>query len=235
VAILGVIGGMALAAWSFARDGEGAARPAALRAIGLLVALLVPALWFLLWHPTLPRKGVVALTVAGAVFVLAAAFVGRPDALALRSRHLALGFLLAMLPIGIGKLWADVDYSHTRGSAARVVNDALAAYYHDHGEYPDDLGVLVDDDYLKRVPRPKIGFSFLGQQKFVYQSFGNGYNLEFSSPDWVQCAYNPAWSEEDWDDDEGEGEAPASPGTADEAEPTLAEAWSCPSSPPELW
>jgi len=232
VAILGVIGGMALAAWSTARDAEGAAKPAARRAVGLVAALLVPALWFKLWHPTFPVKGMVVVTAAGAAFVLGAAFLGRADARGLRSRHLAWGFLLALLPLAIGKTWADLDYSRTREGSARVVIDGLAAYYEDHQEYPEDLQELVDLEYLERIPRPKIGFGFIEAQEFVYQSFGNSYNLEFSSPDWVQCAYNPAWSEEDWDDEEADDpEAAAEAG----GEESLGESWSCPSSPPELW
>jgi len=236
VAILGVIGGMALAAWSFARDAEGVAPPAARRALGLLAALLVPALWFKLWHPTFPAKGMAVVTAAGAAFVLGAAFLGRADTRARRSRHLAWGFLLALLPLAIGKTWADADYSRTREGSARVVIDALAAYYEDHTEYPEDLQELVDLEYLERIPRPTIGFDFIEAQEFVYQSFGNSYNLEFSSPDWVQCAYNPAWSEEDWDDeDEADDPGVTEAGGDDADEESLGESWSCPSSPPELW
>jgi hypothetical protein len=239
VAVLGVIGGMALAAWSFAR-GEGGPPPAARRALGLIVALLVPALWFKLWHPSFPAKGMAGLVLVGAAFVLAAAFVGRADALTVRGRHLAWGFVLAALPLTVGKAWAGLDYSNTREGTARVVIDALDAYYQEHQEYPEELEVLVQGDYLERVPEPQVGFDFVEDQKFIYQSFGNSYNLEFSSPDWVQCAYNPAWSEDDYEDyedyeeEEEAAEVEATSAEADE-ETSLAESWSCPSSPPELW
>ena len=109
-------------------------------------------------------------------------------------------------------------------------------------EYPEHLSELVDGEYLESIPRPKIGFGFIETQKFEYQSFGTSYNLEFSSPDWVQCAYNPSWSEEDWSDydydeeEEEETEALEVDATDEtDGETALDESWSCPSSPPELW
>lgn len=236
VAILGVLAGMTCGAWAFAGSDEERATPAVRRGLGLLVALLLPALWFKLWHGSFPARGMIGLTVIAAGFVLAAAFVGRSDAVTLRSRHLAWGFLLAFLPLAAGKAWAGLDYSRTREGSARIVIDALDAYYHKLDEYPEELTELVDGGYLESIPAPTIGFSFIERQKFEYQSFGTSYNLEFSSPDWVQCAYNPAWSDEDWDDedwDEEEEEAPEE--AADATESELGESWSCPSSPPELW
>jgi len=234
VAILGVIGGMTVAAWSFARGEAGLAPSALRRGAGMLLALLVPAVWLELWHGSLPLKGMIVFTLVGAGFVLAAAFAGRADTLTTRGRHLAWGFLLALLPLVIGKTWADFDYSRTREGSARVVIDALDAFYREHGEYPEDLDLLVAVGHLERIPRPTIGFGFIEDQEFVYQSFGNSYNLEFSSPDWVQCAYNPAWSEDDWDDDEDDAE-PVNEADDTDEESALDESWSCPSSPPELW
>jgi hypothetical protein len=237
VAVLGVLAGMAVAAWAFAGDGEGAA---ARRAAGLLVALLVPAVWFKLWHGSFPVKGMLVLTVVAAGFVLAAALAGRADALTIRSRHLAWGFLLAFLPLAVGKAWAGFDYSRTREGSARVVIDALDAFYQEHDEYPEELDELVIDGYVGAIPRPSIGFGFIERQDFQYQSFGTSYNLEFSSPDWVQCAYNPSWSEDyddyDYDDDEEEeAEAEEAAAAEPDGETSLGESWSCPSSPPELW
>ena len=240
VAILGVIGGMACAAWSFAGSDEEGSPPPARRGAGLLAAVLIPALWFKLWHGSFPVNGMLALTGIAAVFVMAAAFVGARDGLALRSRHLALGFALAFLPLAVGEAWAGRDYSRTREGSARIVIDALDGFYQKHDEYPEHLSELVDGEYLEAIPRPTIGFGFIETQKFEYQSFGTSYNLEFSSPDWVQCAYNPSWSEEDWDDYEDEEEEDSEEYEADDAEEAdeetgLDESWSCPSSPPELW
>ena len=60
-----------------------------------------------------------------------------------------------------------------------------------------------------------------------YQNFGISYLLEFSTPRWVQCAYNPPYQEEDEEDFEDELD--------DEDEGDLPGSWSCPSTPPELW
>jgi hypothetical protein len=244
VAILGVIGGMTCAAWSFA-GGEASGRPSRLRrGLGLLAALLIPALWFKLWHGSFPLRGMIGLTAVAALFVAGSILGGRSDALTRRGRHLAWGFLLALLPLAVGEAWAGYDYSRTREGSARIVIDALAEFYEQHREYPETLSELVEAGHLERVPRPQIGFSFIEAQQFEFQSFGTSYNLEFSSPDWVQCAYNPAWNEEGWDDEDGyadEADAAdsdmADTGEASDAESetSLGESWSCPSSPPELW
>ncbi|NNL66394.1 MAG: hypothetical protein HKP30_09145 [Myxococcales bacterium] len=235
VAILGVIAAMACAAYGCAPGENG--RSGLRMAGGLLVAVLLPALWFRLWHESFPPRGMIALSVVGAAFVGAALL--RADAgrdLHTRARHLAWGFALALVPLLAGEALAGFDYSRTREGAARQLIDALDAYYEQHEEYPDELSTLVDEGYIREVPRPRIGFAFLGQQEFEYQSFGISYNLEFSSPDWVQCAYNPSWAEESWDDEEDWDDEPeeAEPPVAD-GETALDESWSCPSSPPELW
>ena len=117
VAVLGVIAGMAFATWSFAA--EGAAR----RIGGVVVALLIPALWFKAWHGSFPLRGMVAMTVVAAVFVAASLVAGRSDALSLRARHLAWGFLLALIPLVAGEAWATFDYTRTREGTARVAFD----------------------------------------------------------------------------------------------------------------
>ena len=152
-----------------------------------------------------------------------------------RGRHLAWGFALALIPLLAGEALAGFDYSRTREGAARQLIDALGAYYEQHEEYPEELTQLVEGGFIDEVPRPKIGFGFLGRQEFEYQSFGISYNLEFSSPDWVQCAYNPSWSEESYDDDEDFEDEPDDVEPAADGETALDESWSCPSSPPELW
>jgi len=238
LAVLGVMAGMACAAWGFSHGRPAGTAATARRATALLLGLLLPAAWFKLWHGSFPLRGMIAMMGAAALFVAAAAWFGSREARGLRSRHLAWGFLLALLPIAAGQAWAGYDYSRTREGSARVVIDALAAYYAQHDEYPETLPELVSGGFLDSIPRPKIGFRFIESQEFEYQGFGTSYNLEFSSPDWVQCAYNPPWSEEDFDDEaEDEAvEAPARDADGETAEEeTLGEAWSCPSSPPELW
>ena len=126
-------------------------------------------------------------------------------------------------PLILGQTLTRLDYEHTRDVLAAGVIGALDRYYEGTSEYPDDLQQLVASGHLEDVPRPRIGFAALSEQEFVYQNFGTNYVLEFSSPRWIQCAYNPPWEEELLDDEEGE-----------EAE-SLGGSWSCPTSPPELW
>ena len=238
LAVLGVIAGMACAAWGFSGHEPGARPATARRAAGLLVGLLLPALWFKLWHRSFPLRDMIAMTGAAAFFVAGAALLGRRERRGLRTRHLAWGFLLAVLPIAAGQAWARYDYSRTREGSARIVIDALATYYAQHDEYPETLPELVSGGFLATIPRPTIGFRWIESQEFEYQGFGTSYNLEFSSPDWVQCAYNPPWSEEDFDDDDADeaAEAPSGDAGGETAEDeALGESWSCPSSPPELW
>lgn len=231
VAVLGILAGMACAGWAFTR--KGAARWAA-----LLVAILLPALWFKLWHTSFPARGMLALSLLGAVCAATVWIGARGDGLVARARHFAWGFALVLAPLAVGEALASFDYTRTREGKAREIIDALDAYYQQHEEYPESLEELVDGDYLERIPRPEIGFGFLGDdEEFAYQSFGISYNLEFSAPDWVQCAFNPAWTEEDWEEEEEEAEAEEEEEEAPMAdgEHALDESWSCPSSPPELW
>ncbi len=230
VAILGLLAGMTAAAFAFTHTGG-------LRIAGIAVGLLLPAVWFKLWHGTVPDAGLGAITAVAAACIAAALLSVQKPALKLRARGLAWGTILAAAPLLAGEALASFDYSRTREGSAREIITALDAYYAKHEEYPEELAELVDGGYIEAIPQPSIGFSaFGGEQEFAYQSFGISYNLEFSAPDWVQCAYNPAWAEEDWEEEEEEAEA-----EADEAddpsdeEHSLEESWSCPSSPPELW
>jgi hypothetical protein len=235
VAILGVLAGMACAAWSFSARGEpGASRRR--RTLGVLAAILLPAIWFKLWHESFPTRGMLAMSLVGAACAGACLLGARPAALATRGRHLALGFALALAPLATGEALAGFDYSRTRDGTARELIDALDAYYQQHEEYPEELDELVAEGFIESLPQPKIGFGFLGSQQFAYQNFGISYNLEFSSPDWVQCAYNPSWSEEDYEEEEEQEEAEdLGEASKRNGESSLGEAWSCPSSPPELW
>jgi hypothetical protein len=156
---------------------------------------------------------------------------GRPDVLRGRARLLAVGAALVAVPLFAGQALARYDYFVTRERDARRIIDALDAYYERELLYPDTLQELVEAGDLESVPEPSIGFGFLYDGSFRYQSFGTSFLLEFPAPRWVECAYTPPYDEEDEEDAEGDG----APGADDAADAELDEAWSCPSRPPELW
>ena len=138
----------------------------------------------------------------------------------------SVGGLLVLAPIALGQVLARLDYVATRDGRARAIIEALDRYRAREGAFPDKLKQLVEGGDLERIPRPRIGFALLTDQKFVYQNFGESYLLEFSAPRWIQCAYNPPYLE-----DEGEEES-----AAEDGEESLGSGqWSCPSKPPELW
>ncbi len=124
--------------------------------------------------------------------------------------------MLTGLPILLGQLLVRWDYAQTRDASAQRLIEALARHYEREQLYPDSLQELVRTSELDSLPRPHIGFGFLGRPPFAYQGFGTSYLLEFAAPRWVQCAYNPPYPDEDPDE-------------------ALGGAWSCPSRPPELW
>ncbi len=170
---------------------------------------------------------VASALVSGLVLAVAALSLrASPEHAARHGRTMALGGLLAALPLVLGQAWTQLDYAETRERRAQSVIDALASFYEREGTYPDSLDELAAAGDLGEVPSPQIGFSLLSDSKFTYQSFGTNYLLEFSAPRWVQCAYNPPWgadfSEEEIAELEAEGE-------------DLGGAWSCPTKPPELW
>jgi hypothetical protein len=205
--------------------------------VGLGLAL--PAAWLALGsRGFLPfRSGLRGLVLATAVGAagLALASLGRRDPARLlrRARSLGAAALLVGVPLFVGQAWARLDYTRNRDVHAQRVIDALERYYADESVYPETLEALVERGDLDAVPRPELGFAWLGDRTpFTYQGFGTSYLLEFPAPRWVQCAYNPPYEEEK----EEEDGVPAHDG--DEAageDAVLAGAWSCPSSPPELW
>jgi hypothetical protein len=187
---------------------------------------------------------------------------GDAEGLRLRSLYSGVGGLLVLLPILVGQAWARFDYFATRELRAREIIDALDAWIEREGVYPDELAELVASRELAAIPRPAIGFGFLYDGEFRYRSFGTSFLLEFPAPRWVECAYTPAYAdEEDLDEEEGPGgdeeleawERPVAAGADEPAEEgaaggagapeageaaqdaELGEAWSCPSKPPELW
>lgn len=141
--------------------------------------------------------------------------------------------LLLGLPLFIGEAWIQLDYHETRDVRAQRIIDALDSFYQRELIYPEELRELVESRDLDRVPRPRIGFAFLGPPEFVYQNFGTDYILEFSAPGWVQCAYNPPWQDDGEDDLFGSADEDDLPDAEEDAR--LPGAWSCPMKPPTLW
>jgi hypothetical protein len=210
------------------------------RVIGGLAALAGIALAVLLLYSALRldvaldwKLPALALCLGFAVYATRATRGESDGTAAAPGRHAALGAVLVALPVLMGLAWVERDYTFTRDQRAREINDALASYLEQTGEYPDELDSLVETGFLRTIPTPRVGFRLLGgQQAFVYQNFGISYLLEFSTPRWVQCAYNPPYADED------ELDAEEAAGYEDEdwgEDKTLPGSWSCPSRPPELW
>jgi hypothetical protein len=66
----------------------------------------------------------------------------------------------------------------------------------------------------------------------VYTVLGDSFLLEFPHVLWVQCAYSPAYAEEEADEEE---DADAADVSADDDAERLPATWSCESKPPRLW
>jgi hypothetical protein len=226
--------------------GAGAARALLLVALGIAVPLgLLAAGGALALFPFRVGRGEYAVSAAmcalGIGFAASLRAGGEADAVRQRSFTTAVGAALVLLPILVGQAWARLDYQVTREVRAREIIDALEVSFAREGLYPDELANLVASGDLAAIPRPAIGFSFLYDGEFGYRSFGTSFLLEFPAPRWVECAYTPAFEDEDETDDEPEAweqadaaaraDAEAGPGEA----AGLGEAWSCPSKPPELW
>jgi hypothetical protein len=248
--VAALLAGVALCAHGLARvrapRRPGEARPRlALGLLAVALGLALPAAWLALGgQGVLPfRPEPRSFVIVTGLCALAAAIVALPNAdpwrLRGRARALGAAALLVGVPLLVGEIWSRVDYTRNRDVHAQRVIDALARHYEREQIYPESLDQLVDAGDLDAVPRPRIGFRFLDQSEaFTYQGFGTSYLLEFAAPRWVQCAYNPPYG------DEGEREADdeaAERGERNDAEQAewddeaLAGAWSCPSSPPELW
>jgi hypothetical protein len=206
-----------------------------LGAVALVVGLALPAAWLVLggqgFLPFRPGvRGFVVATVLCALALATAALPGEPGRLLRRARILGWAAVLLGLPLLIGQAWARMDYARNRDVQAQRVIDALATYYGREQIYPETLEALVESKDLEAVPKPQLGFGFLGNgTSFTYQAFGTSYLLEFPAPRWVQCAYNPPYDEEELAEDD------PLPGEAEDPEEAMAGSWSCPSSPPELW
>ena len=152
-----------------------------------------------------------------------------------RARSVAVGVALAGLPLAAGQALAQADYRASREGSARALIQALDSYYERERLYPDDLDELVGTGDLEAIPRPRVGFGFLSDARFHYQNFGTSYILEFPATRWMQCAYNPPWTDEDEPSDGASQPNSEGEEAAQENAEHLEEAWSCPSRPPELW
>ncbi len=164
------------------------------------------------------------LAVAGLcllAIVAVSSFSVRGDAVARRSRSLAVGAAMIAAPLITGQILVRSDYHITRERHAQQLIDALDQHYQRELLYPDELEELVAVGDIDAIPTPAIGFRFLGGAGFHYQSFGTSYLLDFAATRWVECAYSPPFFDDEEDDDE-------------EDEP-LGGSWSCPAEPPELW
>ncbi len=254
VAAMIVVGWLAVVALGlgvYARIRPERAAPRALRALGgaalggqVLVgawgaAAALGALPGFLPRPTAASALAASFVCAAALAVSLAATLGvGMDTERVRRRALcaAVGAALAGAPLLLGQALARADYAVTRSERAQVIIDGLLAFYEREGTYPDRLEELVAARDLAAIPKPRTGFAFLSDTEFEYQSFGTSYILEFSATRWIQCAYNPPWTDEDEELDGGEdggSEARETQGVEDES--SLAEAWSCPSTPPDLF
>jgi len=229
-------------------------RPAvALLALGVAVA--TPPAWVRLHLGV--EMGLLGVTVVLAALAIAVSANGGPGRRAVRSsrvqaaaRATAVGAILVALPILGGDFAVTRDYTVTRSQNAQRVIDALATYFQREHSYPETLKELVDAKDLAELPRPQVGFGG-SNDVFTYQNFGSSYILEFSAQRWMQCAYNPPWSDDSAGSDEGsqpstgapaggEADAKALAGAREDAgdasdDERIHGAWSCPTKPPELW
>jgi hypothetical protein len=195
--------------------------------IGLVAGALVLSSWVALRYGAGPSVVLPPL----AVFVVAAGLAIFTTSQSTRTAYaaqLALGAALIALPILSGTALASGDYAHNRYVRAQVIIDALDSYFHREEIYPETLADLIATGDIDTVPRPRVGFDavyrlgFLEPIEFEYESMGSSYILEFVSIEWIQCAFNPPWI-----DDEEE----LDPEDADLA----LGVWSCPEGQPELF
>ena len=197
-----------------------------------IAAPCLPVLWFLLRHSHPGTPFLLALAAATALLALASArrSLRRGGEEPLRRAFLlSAGAALVVLPVIAGQSLATGDYSVSRFVRAQQLIDALADYYQREYTYPDALEELVELGAIDGLSHPRIGFDtpyelgWLDPARFSYQNLGSSYVLEFEATEWVQCAYNPPWSDEQENYEE------------DEEVLEVEEAWSCPDSRPDLW
>jgi len=236
--LIGATLGVAGLAWARS-GGPGAAAIAGGIVLGLLVpvGLLVlgSALSLLPFRAGANTLVAVAIACAIAIAVSTLGILRRPEALRARAVHLAVGSALIAIPLFTSEAWARWDYYYTREHVAGRLIDAMEAYYEKDEMYPDELDELVSGGYLDGLPEPSIGFGFLYDGSFRYRSFGTSYILEFPAPRWVECAYSPPYEEEEIDEDEELEPWESADYVQGDGDDSMDGAWSCPSTPPELW
>ncbi|MEE8557034.1 MAG: hypothetical protein V3T14_04020 [Myxococcota bacterium] len=146
---------------------------------------------------------------------------------------------LAFLLIFLSDQAVDRDLRIGRNEVAPVVLDALEVFKADNDEYPDNLEDLVPK-YLAEIPRPRIGLIRHEGEEFLYTNLGDSYVLEFACGKWIQCAYNPPFSNL-WGGadpnlaDPNQLSAVPDVAAGEAEEEPLEGAWSCDSTPPKLW
>jgi len=220
--------------------------------LGVLHATCGAGTWLAGRTQTDPRPARGILVAAGLGFLFASLGPGgetKPWGFALVAAVWTAGALLArrhdsvtLRALGRTRLWAGlvlatialityqgaVAYQRAaRDDAAPRLIQALEHYRIDHDTYPEKLQQLVPD-YLREIPRARMGLIPNADEGFVFSSFGETYVLEFASVQWVQCAYTPRFSDEE-DSASTEEEA------EDEADGAQEGGWSCDTTPPRLY
>jgi hypothetical protein len=236
-AICGGLLGIAIALGALSQWGK---RPV-VALLGLLAGAAFPAIWFQSRFSTTDASALIGIAILAAIVIGLSSITRGGDRAAVlgrRAAHFALGAALVVAPMFTGRAWADADYTLNKFVRARIAQSALAEYHAKEGVYPDSLSELTSQNYLEELPRPRVGFDLfydlgvLAPIEFSYRGLGSSYVLEFVSTEWVQCAYNPPWADDaggtEYEDEEYEDEYA---GEDDES----GEAWSCPSTRPELW
>jgi hypothetical protein len=193
-------------------------------AVGLVIALAIPGIFFHEAVMEATPTWFLGLTVLALLLILAATrYRGNGDKhLALQTRGflLGLGGALAFFPVFAGHALASGDYVVNRYVRAPKVIEALQAHIVREEFYPESLSDLVEARYYDETPRPRIGFGFLSdlglddEVKYRYNEYGSSYVLEFDSSLWIQCSYSGQYyfddeeEEEYLDDEDYEDEKP---------------------------
>jgi hypothetical protein len=225
--LLGLAAGTALMSRGLERPGRAL--------VGSVAAIALPWLWIGARFGALQPRNGAALALLSSLLLCGVLFTrGRGRAATLRKRalHLACGATLVAFPLIAGHALATGDYASNRFYRSGLLIDALQRFIEEHDSYPPKLEDLVDGGFLDELPRPRVGFAFVEAlglappRHFHYSEFGSGYNLEFSSTEWIQCTYSgsyvyPEDEEEELYDDEEELE---------DYEP-----WNCIKDHPSLW
>ncbi len=249
--------GAGAALWVRGTLAPGAASVLAGLAAALVVGGLGAFIPFAARASNMPGPGlIVALGVASMIYAGAAFALTRPADLRSAGASRIAAALVIAVTVGASN-WAAVSYQQmARDETAQTVLVALEKYKKDTGSYPEKLKELLPD-YLDHVPEPTIGLIADEDDTFTYSKYSQeDYSLEFSSVQWVQCAYSPPYEfaaydpdeeEEEYDEDEEledwqkEDVAAAPPTEAQLAmqarlkEAGLEGKWSCATEPPKLW